>query len=70
MRLTVSGCLCPVLETYEDLLKAAYLVDEAGNKLKCCGAVSLTQSNLESFTSQFSTQKDEDKQTQRAQNTK
>lgn len=51
MRLTVSGCLCPALETYEDLLKAAYLVDEAGNKLKCCDAVSLTQNNLESFTS-------------------
>lgn len=58
MRHTVSGCPCTVPETHQDLLKAAYIVDELGNKPKYCGPISLTQKNPEFLTPQFSTQKD------------
>lgn len=34
MRLTVFGCLCMAHETYQNLLKIAYVVSEVGNKLK------------------------------------
>lgn len=32
----------PAHETYQNLLKLAYVVGEVGHKLKCCGPVSLT----------------------------